>query len=240
MSDFVQKIVIAALGAVIGGGIGFGSEYYFFNQKISASQEAFEQERAAAREDFEHQVQAAKSEWERNRSATIEDLERQLQAAKDESERKAERDREQFALEERYDFIKEIYDERKEAYLEIKSALLSLQNSPSEDSVQELLSAVFGLPVLRSRFPTNAGILQMSQEIEIKIEEIGSENYDKIKAFAKDEMDKYLCAMNVNLSTIEGILQYAAEADGFDNFHEEQFNDDLWFLDGSCLDPRNR
>lgn len=138
-----------------------------------------------------------------------------------------------------FEFLKEFYVERKQAYLKIKIALENVGASPTDQSLEGLEEAIFELPILTPRFPSNFQVRDMGFEIKQALASAGSP--DDISDFVKNRIDKYLCTMDVSLSTIEQLMLITINSTEDEEFLTQATTDErLWFLDQACLNLENR
>jgi hypothetical protein len=134
-----------------------------------------------------------------------------------------------------FDLLKEEYSARKESYLEIKAALQRVEATGDSEAIEALNEAVFMMPILEPRFPTNNSLLQLGQEFSRRLEAV-SGDHEAVKNFVRIESQKYICIMDVNLSAIERLLETIATEDELRKIHDEPEREELEFLGRSCFE----
>ena len=83
------------------------------------------------------------------------------------------------------------------------------------------------------------GVRRMGDEISNIL--LNFESGREVSEFAENHMDKYLCTMDINLSTIEQLLFDSVETDDDENIVSNEINDERFaFLHQACLEPENR
>lgn len=133
-----------------------------------------------------------------------------------------------------YEFLKEVYDERKASYLEINVALQRVATFGTKEEIEKLTEAIRALPFLTPRYPTNDRLLSLGTELSQRLGEI-SEDQEAVRNFAQQEAKKYICIMDVNLSSIEELLESIASTDEQRSYRWSTPNE-LLFLADSCLE----